>query len=181
MRTLASAAALLVLSSLCAASAPYYGVDARGGSTLHGRVFTLDCKNGLPCGMPTLYSFCPPGNLPCPDGADPEGGLVVVSDTKIIGTTLSGGKNSGVGQGVLFELTRPSKDSPKWIEKVLRAFCTDGIHCIDGGNPYGNLELKDGVIRGVTKIGGAHAYGTAFSFDLATGSYTILAPFYPPP
>ena len=47
----------------------------------------------------------------------------------------------------------------------------------DGATPYAGLVNASGVLYGTTSAGGASGLGTIFSYDLATGSETVLYSF----
>jgi len=127
-----------------------------------------------------VYSFCP-GGSPCTDGANPEAGLLNV-DGSLYGTTYYGGSNScayhctsGSGCsyvpcGTVFSL------SPRTgAEKVVYSFNQDGFA------PDAGLISASGTLYGTTEFGGDLTYtrgaGTAFAFDPADGSETLLFSF----
>jgi uncharacterized repeat protein (TIGR03803 family) len=83
------------------------------------------------------------------NGAAPYyGALVQGTDGALYGTTMVGGQNTGVPDGVAFRVT------PNGDFSVLYNFCTqDG--CSDGNGPRGGMVLgTDGNLYGTTTFGG---------------------------
>jgi len=87
-----------------------------------------------------------------PDGAEPNGGLVLDAEGNLYGTTSSGGTGTGVdcsylGCGTVFKL------APDGTETVLYSF-TDGA---DGASPQGGLALDaQGNLYGAAFTGGPY-------------------------
>ncbi|MGB6677048.1 MAG: choice-of-anchor tandem repeat GloVer-containing protein [Terriglobales bacterium] len=107
----------------------------------------------------TLHSFA---NIP--DGAEPNGGLILDSKGTIYGTTYYGGyncpHNSNQGCGTAFELQPPTKKGGEWMETVLHRFKRDSS---DGGDPMAGLRFDvAGYLYGTTLNGGPGQYGTVF-------------------
>jgi len=123
----------------------FYGTTSEGGAHNSGTVFKITAGGTLIW----LYSFCAkPG---CPDGQNPNGGLVLATDGNFYGTTYGGGR----GGGTVFKITAGGTLTP------LYTFCT--ISCAVGANPDGGLvQATDGNFYGTTNTGGAHGYGTVF-------------------
>jgi uncharacterized repeat protein (TIGR03803 family) len=105
------------------------------------------------------------------DGANPAGYIVLNFETgsTLYGTTVNGG---AYGQGTLFEV-----DISTGAEMVLHGFGAPG----DGQSPNGVALYSPaaGVLTlyGSTTFGGAHGWGTVFSFNLTTGQYTLRYSF----
>jgi uncharacterized repeat protein (TIGR03803 family) len=78
-----------------------YGTTVFGGANDHGAVFKI-----TPTGtLTTLYSFCAQGRYPaCPDGENPDAGLVQATNGDIYGTTPDGGDCGNCG-GTVFGLS----------------------------------------------------------------------------
>ncbi len=75
----------------------FYGTTKVGGTGSNaGTVFKITSTGTLN----TLYSFC--SQAGCPDGANPEGGLIQASDGNFYGTTYAGGTNN---DGTVFSLS----------------------------------------------------------------------------
>jgi len=101
-----------------------------------------------------LHSFCY-SQENCPDGQEPEAGVIFDAAGNLYGTTVYGGANN---EGVVFELM-PAADG-SWTEKVLHSFVFDGK---DGVVPYGGLVLDAaGNLYGTTAVGGIRNGGTVF-------------------
>jgi uncharacterized repeat protein (TIGR03803 family) len=96
-------------------SLPFNGVVEGPDGNLYGATYEggsgTNCTPIVGCGtifkltpggtLTTLYSFCSVAN--CTDGEFPYAGLVLGSDGRFYGTTVSGGAN---GFGTVFEITR---------------------------------------------------------------------------
>jgi uncharacterized repeat protein (TIGR03803 family) len=97
------------------------------------------------------------------DGANPNGSLALDSTGAIFGTTSIGGYNcprfQGVGCGMAFELSPPTKTGGAWTEKMLHRF-TDGN---DGAGPNGGLIFDArGSLYGTAAGGGSQESGVIF-------------------
>lgn len=117
------------------------------GSSGCGTVFRLSPDGSGGWSETVLYTFC--SQFECPDGAQPNGGLVLDSAGNLYGTTLDGG--AAVAGGVVFELS-PTPNGP-WTETVLYSFCYDP--CPTGFLPA-NAIARDsaGNLYGATSLGG---------------------------
>jgi uncharacterized repeat protein (TIGR03803 family) len=97
-------------------SGTLYGVTRQGGDLNAGTVFAL-----VPNAKKTkwkyqrIWSFCATGN--CPDGENPQGGLIVDTMGNLYGTTTFSGTH---GQGTLFRLSHKRKT---WKLDVIYNFC----------------------------------------------------------
>ncbi len=171
-----------------------YGTTEEGGNcTLVlgcGTVFELSPPaSGGAWTEKVLYNFCSDfSNNTCLDGELPNGDLVFDKSGNLFGTTSAGGDGFNLfgvgGSGVAFELS-PSANG--WTENVLYNFCSEGMQCPDGAEPFaavvfdssGNLygTTFQGGIPGITGDGG----GTLF--ELSPGgkgwTETILYKFNP--
>src|ERR1700691_2329988 len=103
----------------------------------------------------TLYSF--QGH---PDGAVPEGALVIASNGVLYGTTQGGG---AYGLGSAFELTKPAGEL--WKETVLHSFSGS-----DGQYPESTLAFGSGGVLYGTTLGGNGVAGTIFQMAPPTAS-----------
>jgi uncharacterized repeat protein (TIGR03803 family) len=111
--------------------------------------------------LTTLYSFCSQSG--CPDGSDPEAGLVQAANGDFYGTTRVGGTNSG---GTVFRIT------PGGTLTTLYSFCSQSA-CTDGSSPQSALvQATNGDLYGTTGYGG-NGYGTIFKIT-PSGELTTL-------
>jgi uncharacterized repeat protein (TIGR03803 family) len=109
------------------------------GSGGFGTVFEMTPAGALT----TLYTFCSQTN--CPDGANPQAGLVQGTDGNFYGTTYSGGASNS---GTVFKITPPG------VLTTLYNFCSE-TNCTDGANPAAKLvQASDGNFYGTTLFGG---------------------------
>jgi hypothetical protein len=95
----------------------------------------------------TLHSFA---NIP--DGAEPNGGLILDSKGTIYGTTYYGGyncpHNSNQGCGTVFSLTPPAKQGGAWTESVIHRF--DPTNSYEAWPMAGLIMDKSGHLFGTT-------------------------------
>lgn len=109
-----------------------------------------------------VYNFCP--SVPCGDGSQPYGGLVMDSAGNLYGTAPYGGPST---YGVVFKVDGSGTES------VLYSFTGSA----DGGHPFAGL-LRDnkGNFYGTSVDGGALSNGVVFRVD-AMGKETVLHSF----
>lgn len=177
---LASAAFLQVPAARGATEAVVYsfcnrplctdGVDPQTGlldvgGTLYGtttgstpRLFSLDPRNGTEV---VLHSFASGMEPPTPQGS-----LINVGNT-LYGVTLHGGSRAGSVFSFALATGR---------EKTIYSFCRQPS-CTDGASPLAGLINVSGTLYGTTYEGGAHAWGTVFSLNRATGAERIAYSF----
>ena len=139
-----------------------YGTTWGGGANGTGTVFKLS-----PSGTETvLHSFCT-SLYACPDGANPESGVILDTAGNLYGTTSLGGP---YGAGTVYQVT------PSGTETLLYSF-TGGA---DGARPYAGVVLdKAGNLYGTTTGGGANGAGTVFQLT-SSGGLTVLHTFAGP-
>jgi uncharacterized repeat protein (TIGR03803 family) len=132
-----------------------YGATV-GGSNDHGTLFSLDFASGHET---VLHRFA--GS----DGDQPSAGVTYAFGA-LFGTTSQGGAN---GQGEVFRF-----DLTAHAFKVLHSF-TGGA---DGGSPvYSGVTALNGVLYGVTRLGGANGAGAVYRMDPYNGAETVLYSF----
>ncbi|MBV8451587.1 MAG: hypothetical protein JOZ29_04865 [Deltaproteobacteria bacterium] len=141
----------------------FYGTTEQEEPSNYGTVFEMTTAGKLS----TLYSFCSL-LLGCPDGAEPDAGLVQATNGNFYGTTNLGGAYS---IGVVFKITPSGKLT------TLHSF-----NGTDGGEPYAGLvQATNGNFYGTTSalgnfkdcLGGC---GTVFSMT-GSGMLTTLHSF----
>lgn len=145
-----------------------YGSTFFGGSANSGTIYKL-ARTSTGFKETILYNF-----QGSPDGANPQGPLVVTTTGKIFGTTVSGGG----GDGVVFELT-PS--GPGYTETVLHSFprgqdpTSAGVIMDKNGNLYGETAgggtYGDGTIYEIKRASTGFKYVPLFSFNGSDGNY----------
>ncbi len=139
----------------------FYGTTYFGGAHGAGTVFKITSSGTLT----TLYSFCPQNN--CPDGGEPDAGLVQATDGNFYGTTVGGGAYNA---GTIFKIT------PGGMLTTLYSFCSQS-DCSDGEQPVAGLvQASDRNFYGTTHIGGANYAGTVFKIT-PSGTLTTLYSF----
>jgi len=147
-----------------AANGDLYGTTLDGGAQCYGcgSVFKITPSGALT----TIYSFACPEVGRCPDGANPESGLVEDAHGNFYGTTLYGGAND---HGTVFKLTSGGAFT------LLHSFCV--TVCTDGEAPYAGLILAgDGDFYGTTSGGGAFNNGSVFKIT-PSGTLTTVYSF----
>ena len=97
-----------------------------------------------------------------PDGANPQGGVIMDSTGTLFGSASGGGPVSyGMvgGYGIVFKLTPPAMGQQSWTQTVLYSFDVE----TSGIRPIGEL-VRDpaGHLFGVTNSGGTNLGGTIF-------------------
>jgi uncharacterized repeat protein (TIGR03803 family) len=134
-----------------------YGTCANGGALGNGALFKID---------PTNDQYYDIYNFDGTNGGNSYCALKQFSDGKLYGSTYYGGANN---MGVIFSFDPASSTYTK-------LYVFDGA---SGANPkFGDvIEGTDGKIYGMTQLGGANNVGVVYSFDLGTGTYTVLHSF----
>jgi uncharacterized repeat protein (TIGR03803 family) len=148
------------ISKTVDAKSNLYGTTSGGGDFNHGTIFKID-KLG---NESVLHSFTGAEG----DGENPNGDLLLDSQSNIYGTTSSGG---AMGVGTVFKVDALGN------EIVIHSFCSGGYPCVDGVNPYaGLIQDPTGILYGTTWDGGVYGHGTVFKIDPA-GNETVLNNF----
>jgi uncharacterized repeat protein (TIGR03803 family) len=153
------------------AAGAIYGTTIEGG----GGACTDGLLNPVGCGI--VYKLSPPSGTQTrwaeailhsfqgPEGAYPQGGLIMDATGTLFGTTSGGGPMSyGVGgYGVLFKLAPPEYASRNWTETALYNFDVR----TSGSEAVGEL-IRDsaGHFFGVTYSGGPNLAGTIYEIIL---------------
>ena len=137
-----------------------YGTTSQRGPNGNGTVFAIDTTHGN--AFIPVHAFSYYG-----DGANPEGGLVVVNGV-LYGTTFTGGDNNG--DGVVFSINTLDQNQ----FSVLHYFDET-----DGQFPEAGLFFSNGVLYGTTAISDSgNGNGEVFSVNAdGTGGFTILKDF----
>ncbi|HTT82976.1 MAG TPA: choice-of-anchor tandem repeat GloVer-containing protein [Rhizomicrobium sp.] len=143
-----------------------YGTTISGGNSASccGTVFSLDPNSGAES---VIYNFC--SHLPCVDGSQPLGELVILKH-RLYGTTYEGGLDN---LGTIFAI-----DLSNGHESVLHSFSGGS----DGSLPGTGLIDLNGILYGTTEYGNANANcpsqcGVVYSIDPNTGAETIVYSF----
>ncbi len=137
----------------------FYGTTYFGGYSGQGTLFRV-----TPAGvLTTLVDFT--NNASVNKGGQPMGALAQGPDGSLYGTTSQGGT---LGYGTVFKTTLAG------VLTTLVNFSGNGTND-KGRSPVGNLALAaDGSFYGLTALGGAANYGTAFRMTPAGNLTTLL-------
>lgn len=149
-----------------------YGTTSLGGELNGGVVFELSPNGKGGWNETVLHSF-----TGYPDGANPEGGLIMDANGNLYGTTQNGG--TGGGYGTVFELS-PSPSG--WTETVLLSFGIGGANPC-GAPIYGVIMDSKGNLYGATSSVYGRCYGIVFELSPSGGTWTattIACCFYGP-
>ncbi len=133
-----------------------YGTTQNGGANNKGVIFSYDLSTNT---YTDLYDF------DVALGSVPEGSLIQATNGKLYGMTAAGGNNN---YGVIFsyDISTSQYAVPYYF---------DGPN---GSFPQVSLtQASNGKLFGTTNGGGTYNQGVAFSYDIATGTYTVLASF----
>jgi len=153
-----------------------YGTTRFGGGADDGTVFELSPQPDGTWTETVLYEFCVAGGL-CPDGEQPEAGLVFDPAGNLFGTTYVGGTTQLYG-GTVFELSPPQLPGGAWTFATIYNFCSvvNCQICLDGMNPHSQLALDAaGDLYGTTTAGGtghdlSRYAGDGTVFELSQGA-----------
>ena len=139
-----------------ASNGKLYGMTNDGGISSKGVLFEFD---------PIANIYTKKIDFTGSNGAHPKGSLVRISNGELVGTTHDGGDN---GEGVIFKYN-PVTD----VFNKLFDFSTT-----TGRWMHGNLvEADNGILFGMTRIGGLHGNGVIFKFELSNKSYSEVYQF----
>ncbi len=137
-----------------------YGLTSRGGTNDKGTIFSINISGA---GFSKLYDFEDAGTVL--NGSNPYGSLCKALDGNLYGMTYGGGVNA---KGTIFSITPAGTGFTKRFD-----FASPG-----GTNPFGSLiQDANGIIYGLTSLGGVNNQGTAFSFNPVNNTYNTLHSF----
>jgi len=141
-----------------------YGMTSNGGTNDSGTIFSIETDGS---GFSILKSF-DSGSGAGNSGNTPHGSLTLSGNT-LYGMTTYGGTNN---DGTIFSIDTDGSDFT-----VLYNFL--GYTSSDGANPTGDLLLSDGVLYGMTDMGGSSSskHGTIFKIDINGDNYEVLRKF----
>jgi uncharacterized repeat protein (TIGR03803 family) len=138
----------------------FYGSTQSGGTNNLGVIYKMTAAGTVT----VLHNFA--GS----DGADGRWDLIQAKDGNFYGVTYNGGAN---GAGVLFKITSTGTYT------VLYNFPYPGTNQYTNNFPYsGVIQATNGLLYGVTgNVGGPFAWGSIYSFNTTTLTYTTLYNF----
>ena len=164
---------------------PYAGLSMDRAGNLYGTASTGGnssgaCSHRNPPGCGTVFKlsrkgsgwiFTPIYTFSGPDGANPQGSVIIGPDGTLYGTTTYGGD---IDEGTVFNLRPPAASCKSvlcpWTETVLYSFqgFTDGVE-----PTFGDLAFDGaGNIYGTTPRGGQGSNGTVYKLSPSNGGWT---------
>ena len=134
-----------------------YGVTYSGGSTDQGVLFQFNPTNNTITKLKDIKDILT---------YYPQGGLVLATNGKLYGTTLSGGTKN---YGALFEYDIANGTLTKKA---------DFDAAVTGNSPYAKmLQANNGILYGTCFEGGNNGKGTIYSYNINTNTLATLAHF----
>lgn len=145
------------LTALSPTNTVLYGLASLGGTNNIGTLFEFDYGSGI---ITKKFDFL------SSTGSTPLGSLMLSANGRLYGTASTAGGSTG---GVIFEYL-PGLGTYNKLQDL-----TNGAGSL-GGGPQGDLlEATNGMLYGVTRVGGAGNVGALFELDItvpATPVYT---------
>jgi uncharacterized repeat protein (TIGR03803 family) len=133
-----------------ASNGKLYGLTTAGGANTVGVLFEYDVSSN---------TYTKRADLSAANGYSAWGSLVQANG-KLYGMTQLGGTN---GQGVIFEFDFSTNTYTKKID----------LSTANGSQPQGSMVLaNNGLLYGMTKLGGANGLGVVFEYDPVNNVYT---------
>ena len=150
-----------------------YGTTDSGGTNGSGTIFSLNTNDLTFAVLHTFATndgalFANPTNA---DGAGPVAGLILSGNT-LYGTAADGGTN---GNGTIFSINTGGSNFT--LLHTFDAYGRSGPTNADGANPEADLVLSGDTLYGTTRNGGTNGYGTLFSFNTNSMTFTVLHTF----
>lgn len=136
----------------------YYGLTSSGGVTNNGVLFEY---NPVTNSYVKRHDF-----VNATSGSAPVGNLVQAANGSLYGFTTSGGSN---GSGVIFKYNPTDSSFTKLYD----------LSNANGISPEGTMTYNpaNGLLYGMTKLGGTNSKGVLFSFNPLTNAYAALVHF----
>lgn len=142
-------------SLMRASNGNLYGMTYYGGANNVGCLFQYD---------PRTWSFTVKYDFDFANGRYPEGTLMQATDGMLYGMATEGGASTTFDNGVIFKFNPQTNTYTK-------LFDFDGA--TSGSVPYGALmQATDGMLYGMTSLGGANDMGVLFQFNPVNNTFT---------
>jgi uncharacterized repeat protein (TIGR03803 family) len=144
-------------SLIQASNGKLYGMTNAGGANNYGIIFSYDAGSN---------TFADVFDLDSITGSSPYGNLFQAANGKLYGLTSAGGAND---YGVLFSFDPASNTYHDLYDFIYAT----------GSTPFGGLmQTADGLLYGTASVGGgSNYYGTLFSFDTSSNTFTDVFDF----
>ncbi len=142
-------------SLMRASNGNLYGMTYYGGANNTGTLFQFD---------PRTWTYTLRYDFDLTDGRLPKGSLIQATDGNLYGMATEGGNSATFDNGVIFRFNPQTNTYTK-------LFDFDGTS--SGSVPYGALvQATDGMLYGMTSLGGANDMGVLFQFNPVNNSFT---------
>jgi uncharacterized repeat protein (TIGR03803 family) len=164
------------MSGLLSVGDTLYGTAVGGGGSGNGTVYAIKSDG---TGFTNLYFFAATQRnssyvLTNSDGANPNGGLVLLGDT-LFGTTTNGGIS---GNGTVFALkTNGTGFTNLYVFTATHSGSLGSLTNSDGARPCAGLVLSDDTLYGTAQYGGISGKGTVFALKIDGTGFTNLHNF----
>ncbi|MBL0343105.1 MAG: hypothetical protein IPP71_20900 [Bacteroidetes bacterium] len=141
---------------ILASNGKMYATVCNWGANQKGTLISFD---------PLTNIFTDVHNFNFTNGGFPSGSLIQLANGIIYGLAQGGGIN---GNGVIFS-----------FDPAINAYnVVHDFYWPDGDNPRGGLiQASNGILYGMTSVGGSSTNGNIFSFDPATNTFANLFSF----
>ncbi|PBQ33362.1 hypothetical protein CNR22_16775 [Sphingobacteriaceae bacterium] len=153
---------LIKAVSASSSTTALYGLASAGGTNNIGVLFEYDYANN---------TYTKKIDFSTTLGSNPQGSLLLASNGRLYGTTVSNGGSTG---GVIFDYVISSNTLTKLTDLTI------GTGNIGGASQGDLLEATNGKIYGLTRFGGSTNAGVIFEYDIAIPAspvYTKKADF----
>jgi uncharacterized repeat protein (TIGR03803 family) len=144
-----------------------YNTGCSEYNTCGGTVFQMTAKGVLT----TLYSFCAQGNINCPDGTNPNGGVTQATNGTFYGTTSLGGPSTN--NGTVFSL---SMGLGPFVETLPASGEVAAAVKILGTDLTGATSVTFNGIAATFKVASATEITTTVPTGAKTGTVKVVTP-----
>ena len=148
-----------------------YGTAASGGTNGNGTVFAVNTNITSFAVVHTFTALDVGTGTTNSDGANPQAGLILSSNT-LYGTAAYGGTN---GNGTVFAVS--TNGSFRIVHTFTALDAGTETTNSDGANPVGGLILSGNTLYGTTYRGGTNGNGTLFAVNTNGAGFTVLHTF----
>lgn len=162
-------------NNLILSSNTLYGTTAYGGTNGSGTIFKINADG---TGFTNVYVFTARSGFFAlmgtnSDGANPDEGLLLFSNT-LYGTALLGGSSSN---GTVFKVHTDGTGFTNLHSFAAGVGFFPYVTNNEGANPASELIISNNVLYGTTVYGGTNGRGTVFKINTDGTGFTVLHTF----